>query len=362
MKTFPNLFFLAISLASISVNACTGIKLPSGGDNYVNGRTVEFDVTIDLSPTFIPRGHEFTAELSGGQKGMNYKSKYAALGMICFGYPALMDGMNEKGLSVGVFYFPEYADYAKVDSSNRHMALSPIDFSNWLLTQFAGIEEVKESLDQVIIAPTVFKAWGSEPPPFHYIVYDQKGNALVIEPLEGRLVTYDNPFGTFTNSPTFDWHMTNLRNYINLRTMNSPPMIVEGVTLSPFGMGSGMQGLPGDFTPPSRFVRAFIFSETAVKAQGSTDAVLQAFHILNQFDIPKGSSRVKFGKVVYDEYTMMTTVKDPETLVYYYRTYDDQSIRMLDLKKFDPNDKSLKIGSSHGTQVIFDMTKALKKS
>jgi penicillin V acylase-like amidase (Ntn superfamily) len=30
---------------------------------------------------------------------------------------------------------------------------------------------------------------------------------------------------------------------------------IGDLELSPFGMGGGSRGLPGDFTPPSRFVR-----------------------------------------------------------------------------------------------------------
>jgi hypothetical protein len=45
-----------------------------------------------------------------------------------------------------------------------------------------------------VIAPTVTKSWGETPAPFHYIVFDKSGNCLVIEPIEGQLVTYENQF------------------------------------------------------------------------------------------------------------------------------------------------------------------------
>lgn len=82
-----------------------------------------------------------------------------------------------------------------------------------------------------------------------------KGNSLVIEHVEGELKVYDNLIGVMTNSPTFDWHLTNLRNYVSLSPNNPRPVTVEGVKGTGFGQGGGMLGLPGDYSPPSRFVR-----------------------------------------------------------------------------------------------------------
>ena len=72
---------------------------------------------------------------------------------------------------------------------------------------------------------------------------------------------------------------------------NTPPVKLGTVKLESFGQGSGMLGLPGDFTPPSRFVRAVAFSQSVLPSKTGRDAVLEAFHVLNQFDIPKGAAR-----------------------------------------------------------------------
>ena len=50
------------------------------------------------------------------------------------------------------------------------------------------------------------------------------GKSIVIEYVGGKLNVYDNPLGVITNSPAFDWHMTNLRNYINFSMTNVPPV------------------------------------------------------------------------------------------------------------------------------------------
>lgn len=333
--------------ASLNVFACTGILLNAKDHSSVNGRTLEFGMELDLNLTFIPRSHAFHVKTTSGN-GMSYTSKYAAVGVTCFDYPALIDGINEKGLSAGVFYFSGYASYSKLTRRNQSKALSPIDFCNWILTQFATLQEVKDALESVIITDSivatgeVLKHWGNKQLPLHFVVYDKSGKSIVIEPLDGRLKVYDNPIGVITNSPTFDWHMTNLNNYVNLTPFSTATHPFGDIKLHPFGLGSGMVGLPGDFTPPSRFVRAAFFSQNAVPVTTSSAAVDLTFHILNQFDIPKGTVRQKEKNGTEDDYTLITTVKNSRTLEYFYRSYADQRVKFIKLRDFNLNGKSIK--------------------
>jgi choloylglycine hydrolase len=136
-----------------------------------------------------------------------------------------------------------------------------------------------------------------------------------------------------TALPNDDWHITNLDNYINLSVKDVESGAIGDVKLEAIGSGSGLLGLPGDFTPPSRFVRTAIFSQAAVPNDTAGDAVLAAFHILNQFDIPEGSVQSSaVGGTLY-ETTEWTTVSDLKNLRWYFRTFADQSIRMVDLKE-----------------------------
>ncbi len=331
-------FFLLVT--AWDVQACTGLKLVAKDGSIVHGRTLEFGIPLDSSIALVPRGYRFVGTTPQGP-GLAYTTKYAALGAVLFDEIAILDGINEKGLAVGTFFFPGFAKYATISKKNQHQALSASEFPHWVLTQFTSIEEVKNGLKNVFIAPTLVGGWGSEPPPFHYIVYDLSGKCLVIEPINGELATYDNPLGVLTNSPTFDWHLTHLRNFINLRAENAPAITIDGITFAPFGQGSGLVGLPGDFTPPSRFVRAALFSSTAIPSENAKQAVLQAFHLLNQFDIPVGSVRSADQGTIHTDYTMVTCVRDPKNLHYYFKTYEDQNIRMLDLSSFDLNAKTI---------------------
>jgi choloylglycine hydrolase len=193
--------------------------------------------------------------------------------------------------------------------------------------------------------------------PFHWIVTDKGGKSLVIEPIAGKLVLYDNPLGVLTNSPSFDWHMTNLRNYIALSPRDVPPVKFDGKTFASFGMGAGMLGLPGDFTPPSRFVRAAVFSATAFAAPDASAGVFSGFHILNNFDIPHGVARTNEGGSVHADETLFTVMRDPQSLRVYYKSYNDQTIRMVDLNRFDLDAKDvMKLPTASDTQPVVDMS------
>lgn len=345
-------------------DACTGFKIKNADGTVIHGRTLEFGVEVDSSPVFVPRNYAFTGSLPNGAAGMKYTSKYAAVGSICYGNLALMDGMNEKGLSVGAFYFPTCAGYASVTDANKSIALSSVEFPNWILTQFSTLDEVRAAIaaGKVAIAPTPVNGWGTDAPPLHYIVYDKDGKSIVIEPVDGKLLVFDNPIGVITNSPGFDWQMLNMRNYINLTAENVPPMDMEGYKLLPFGQGGGMHGLPGDFTPPSRFVRAAFISANALAAPDAAQGVYRLFHLMNNFDIPIGIARSIDGAgKLYCDYTQFTVVRDPANMCYYFRTFKDQTIRKIDLKQLKlDSDKAMTVDIGGFTESSADITAQLK--
>ena len=352
---------LAVALAVSPVFSCTGIMLKTADGGIVHGRTVEFGIFIDTQIVLVPRGYAFTGETPLGP-GKAWSGKYAVVGGIAFNNLAILDGMNEKGLAAGAFYFPTFAEYAETTPENRAISMSMADFTNWLLTSFSTVGEVKAAIaaGEVAIAPTILKGWPPQAQPFHYVVYDATGASIAIEPIGGKLKIYDNPLGVMTNSPTFDWHMTNLRNYIALNPRNVPPLKIDGTTFRQFGEGSGMLGLPGDVTPPSRFVRAAVFSVTAIPEKDAEHGVLQVFHILNNFDIPVGVARSEADGVMHTDYTMLTVARDPQALRYYWKTYDDQAIRMVDMKQLDLNGKNVLTLSTKSDQSIIDSTKDMK--
>lgn len=347
--------------AHSAVNACTGIRLKTKDGKTVSGRTLEFGVEVSTSLIAVPENYQFVGKTDNGD-GLKYKTKYSMTGLITFTDINIADGMNSAGLSCGAFYFPTIAEYTPLTKENQSKALSPVDFNNWVLAQFATVDEVRKAIEnnEVVIVPTILDGWGTTSPPFHYVVYDKSGKSISIEPIGGKLVVFDNPIGVMTNSPSFDWHMTNLRNYTNLKTENASSMTIEGITFKQLGQGSGMNGIPGDFTPPSRFVRATAFSTTALPTETTFDAIKDVFHILNNFDIPKGFSREVVKGKIFADYTQITCARDPQTLRYYYKTYNDQTIKEFDLNSFDANSKDILVLNTASEQSVENVNKELK--
>ena len=326
----------ALIVATTPSFACTGISLKAGDGAAIRGRTLEFGFPLQSNVIVVPAGKEFSGALPDGNKGLTYKTRYNIVGANAFNEIAIIDGLNDQGLSIGLFYFPDYAKYTPLTADNASRALAPQDFGMWVLGNFATVDEVKSAIKDIAMVPTPMPGLGSakgEVAGVHFFIQDKTGQSIAIEPVDGKLVVTDAPLGVMTNAPTYDWHMTNLNNYVNLSVKDTDPEKLGSVTLTAPGSGAGLHGLPGDFTPPSRFVRAAIYSQAATPNADAGDAVLSAFHILNQFDIPKGS--VINGSVGQPtaEITEWTSVSDLTNLRWYFRTFQDQSIRMVDLKQ-----------------------------
>lgn len=327
--------FLGVAILCLGqpASACTGIRLIAKDGTVVAARTMELGLDLKSQVVVVPAGTQMTGTLPNGAPGIRYTTKYGFIGANAFDQPVVVDGLNEQGLYVGEFFFTPEARYTEVTSQNASRAMAGYEYSNWILGNFATVAELKAAYNSVVLAPTPRVEMGGITPPLHFRVMDRTGATVVIEPLPGGLRLRDDPLGVITNTPTFDWHLTNLGNYVGLTPYLRPSVDIGGYTVSSLGQGSGFVGLPGDVSSPSRFVRAVAYQQTAVQPESSNDAVLQIFHILNNFDIPKGSVRQTIHGKEFDEYTSWTSASDLKNLVFYFRTYQDQTLRSVDVLK-----------------------------
>jgi choloylglycine hydrolase len=133
--------------------------------------------------------------------------------------------------------------------------------------------------------------------------------------------------------------MINLRNYVNLSPVAIPSKKLENMDFTALGAGSGMIGLPGDFTPPSRFVRAVAFSQTARPTETSDETVYELFRMLDHFNLGLGSAE---GSGLGDDdtsklrsSTLWTTAFDTKKSVLYYHTQHNRRVRKVDLNSID---------------------------
>ena len=322
--------FLAVEKES---DACTGIALPSSDGGNVVARTVEWAATpMQCGYVVCPKKHRQQSYTPDGANGLVYEAKYGYVGIYTEYEPFVVEGVNETGLSAGLFFFPDYGEYAAYKPEENAKTLCDMQFVSWVLSQFSSIDELKKALQSVNLVTLNHKI-GS----VHWRITQPDGQMAVLEVVGGVPHFYDNELGVFTNSPGFPWHMTNLNNYVNLRPGSAANyQLNTDILLMPLGHGSGMLGLPGDFTAPSRFVRAAFFVATSPLWKTSWDAVQQAFHILNNFDIPIGSQFEK-GQAPegMQSATQFTAATDQKEMRFYYRTAYNSNIRCIDLKAID---------------------------
>ncbi|MBR2063426.1 MAG: linear amide C-N hydrolase [Bacteroidales bacterium] len=328
---FSVMLFGAISASD--ADACTGISLNAADGSRVVARTVEWASTpMQCGYVVAPRGHAHQSYTPSGMNGLKYDSVYGYVGIYTEYEPFVVEGINEAGLSAGLFFFPQYGEYAPYDPEHNDKTLCDMQFVSWVLSQFAYIDEVIAALKDVDLITLDHKIGA-----VHWRIAEPGGRMVVLEIVDGVPNFYENKLGVLTNSPGFPWHMTNLDNYVNLRSGAAENhTIAPGVELRAIGGGSGMLGLPGDFTPPSRFVRAAFFQTTAPVLPTGFDTVVQAFHILNNFDIPIGvqhpADKIPEG---LPSATQFTSATDQTAKKLYYRTAWNSTIRCVDLNDID---------------------------
>ncbi|MCF8003521.1 MAG: choloylglycine hydrolase family protein [Chromatiaceae bacterium] len=312
--------------------ACTGGALTAKDGGVVVGRTLEFGTSLNSQLAVWPKGSSFTGTTETGNNGLSYTSQYGFIGAtVDTSYDMIVDGLNEKGLNAALFYFPGYAEYAEVTPENTAKGLSPSQVVTWLLANFDSVDAVKEHIDEIAVLPVKLDLLGAVPD-VHYKVQDASGQAITIEPVGGQLKVYDNPVRVLTNAPGFEWHLTNLNSYVNLTADYPKSETIGDLELQPFGVGAGALGLPGDFTPPSRFVRMVFFTQNVPEQPNTDAAVSTLFHLLNNFDIPFGSNASPPGTAETEpEITTWTAVSDLQKLHYHWKTYGHQSVLVVDL-------------------------------
>ena len=314
--------------------ACTGITLKSKDGATVAARTIEWAESVMYSMyVVVPRNCHLQSLTPTGMNGVKFTSKYGFVSLAVEQKEFMVEGMNEKGLSAGLFYFPNYGKYQEYDQSLNGESLADFQLVGYVLSQCATIDEVKEALSKVRVINIDPRS-----STVHWRFTEPGGRQVVLEITDGTMHFYENPLGVLTNSPGIEWHLTNLNNYINLEPGTAAEHSFGPITMKNFGHGSGMLGLPGDFTPPSRFVRAAFFQTTAPQQPTAQESVFQAFHILNNFDIPGGTEE-SAGKALVNlpSATQFTVACDTHNRMLYYRTMYNSNIRCINLGAIDFN-------------------------
>ncbi len=298
---------------------CTAISY-TGRDHYF-GRNLDLEYSFQEQVTITPRNYTFHF-----RNGTNLTSHYAMIGMATIDndYPLYYEATNEKGLSIAGLNFPGNAVY--YPKSDSKINITPFELIPYLLGSFQTVQEVLCAIDSINL-------W-NEPysenyplSPLHWIIAD-RSNSIVVEPLSDGIHIHQNPVGVLTNNPPFDFHMHHLAQFMALSPNAPENHFSNELSLKPFSLGMGSYGLPGDPSSPSRFIKAAFVMHNSIHENTESASVSQFFHLLSSVAQQKGITHVHDGKY---EFTLYSSCCNTIKGIYYYTTYDNQSITAVNM-------------------------------
>ena len=308
---------------------CTAITYKT--KHHYFGRNLDLEYSYRESVTITPRNYLFKFRKMG-----EMKNHYAMIGtaMVEEDYPLYYDATNEKGLSMAGLLFAGNAVYQEVAEGKDNV--SPFEFIPWVLGRCADLEEVRVLLDRM--NPVAIDFSNKYPlTELHWMISDRKGS-IVVEAVSEGLKVYENPAEVLTNNPSFDMQMFGLNKYMSLSVEPAINHFSDKLDLKNYSRGMGALGLPGDWTSPSRFVRAAFTRMNARSGNSEEESVSQFFHILGSVEHPRGCVHMGEGKY---EITVYSSCCNTDEGIYYYKTYDNPNIIGIDMKKEDLEGSSL---------------------
>ena len=279
---------------------CTGIKITAKNGDVFFGRTMDLNISMfgedpgldgQVKITFIPKNIEINSQLDA------WTTNYSVMGIGSKDTLILYDGINEHGLVGDTQVLMEATRASKATIlKNGNTPVLGEEFVTYILTNFKSVKEIRTHFSKLTLVdqPYIFNGHPLQFP-LHYSFIDRTGEGIVLEPvLDGSFKIYDY-LGVMTNSPEYDYHTTNIRNYIGLENKSAvTKKINEEITLQPIenGVGYGLLGIPGDYTSPSRFVRSF-FYKNLVDEFDSAKGFNTLYSIFRPLIIPRGLGREK---------------------------------------------------------------------
>ena len=289
------------------------------------GRNLDYHHSFGEQVMITPRN--YSVAFTNGKR-LEKHPALVGIGCLVDGYPLYFDGMNEAGLAIAGLNFPHFGVYQPQGGTGTCVA--SFELPLWILCQCETIAQVRALLSDTHITDQPFSKTLA-PTPLHWMVGDGK-DCLVIEPTRKGLNLYANPLGVLTNSPPFPMQMMGLRAYGHLSPKPQKNYLTKTVSLSPYSHGTGAIGLPGDYSSSSRFVRGVFVKEHTAWREDPQQRVGQFFHLLSAVAQPLGCVTVAEGG---EEYTLYSSCCDLRRGIYYYTTYENQTITAITPKNWE---------------------------
>lgn len=304
---------------------CTAVRFTDDAGHLFWGRNYDWNVTYGEHPVVMPKGFKIERHF-----GEDYPAAHAAIGMAVeyHGYPLFFNCGNDAGLAVGGLNFAGYAQFEpKAVAGKENVAA--YEMPVWVVANFASVDEVEKALENVAIVDAPI---GPDMPVamLHWHIADAV-RSIVVEYRSDGMHVYDDPVDVLTNQPPFDWHLENLRNYLCCNGSWPGDITWREATLSPFGTGSTMRGIPGDFYATSRFVKAAFVNAFHPQQKSEHDNVMRMIHTLGSVAFADGCAQMADGTF---EKTLFSDCFSANSGTYYFNTCDDPALRSACLNDY----------------------------
>lgn len=334
----------ARALRAFQSGGCSAFSWETADGKRLFGRNLDFNRLAEgTGVTYLPRKTEIytygTSLENTLREDTKMETAFAAVGigtLILGSTPALYEGINEKGLMGAQLYYRGFSHFEEGEQRGRRPVQPPF-LVTYLLGSCGSVSEaVRELKERICLSG---RSMLGMVPTLHWIFSDRSGETVIVEPDRDGLHVYRDTMGVMTNSPGYPWHRTNLLNYAGLRELDYDALSINGDMLPQCFSGSGMRGLPGDWSSPSRFVRLSFLKQFCGKGRSEAEGVARMFRIFAGVAFPLGMVKVSEPGTVteYDrgvtefDYTVYTCVMCAESLRFYWLTYENSRIRYVDL-------------------------------
>lgn len=307
---------------------CTAVRFISKNGDMYFGRNLDWVEGYGEGIVVVPAAARVPAAFERPQDGRDGHAVFG-VGIVAGAVPLFFDCANDAGLAVAGLNFPQstrYADAPIADAVN----VAAYEFPYWVARNFSTVEEVRRALARVEI---VDRSVSAQLPvaKLHWMIADAS-EAVVVERMADGLHVWENEMDVLTNEPDLPWHLTNVRNYLTLVSAEPQEGRWGKVSLAPFGSGMGMQGIPGDYSGPSRFVKAAFVNAHFPSQEGEERNVGRLFKTLGSVAVPEGCAQMPDGRF---EHTLYTSCFSSSTKTYHYAAYGDLRVRSCGLSDFD---------------------------
>ena len=314
------------ALALTTAQACSEIFINKGGKHVV-GRNNELGINVAFENKFgyIGQKHKTLLLLNDSKipqaKLKTWTTKYGHIGRAVT-YGTYADGMNTQGVSIA-YQMMIGSKYPKYNPKDKRDVISIFDIGTYVLGVASSTKEAIKLLKELQHVESYTQFSMHEKPifiPQHISIRDKSGHSAVIEFINGKTIIHDEAKNIMTNQPTYDWQLKNAAKYSSMKVTNKKPnpefenrVINYSAIYNMTGAHknqTAMLGIPGDFTPPSRFVRGSVWLDNMMAPKSSVEARAQARSLIDAIAV---------FAVTTKDLVLWQNIKDLDNGLYYYK-------------------------------------------